>query len=156
MTTPSFEDSVHRAVVERFFDPDTRFTPMQIAQPDGTYRTDWSISQQKSPLQIVAENIFAAKRNEIMRELSERITPEMLVDAMVPMVVKQMMDRFDASKDTSWHKPSEAARKEMRERVMNLLVQEFGKRAVEFLQQTGGLAPVLGYVVPPAEAVDPV
>lgn len=155
MTT--FEDKILEAIVTRFFEPHTVYAPVQtFDQQTGQYRTEWSASSQKSPVQVVAEQIFSAKKTEIMAAVLERISIDAIATHLVPLVsadiVKQLAPPTGGG--SYYSRPDESARLKMRDDVWAKVAEEFGKQAVAYLQRTGGLQPVLGSVVEPAEHIE--
>lgn len=145
---PGFDKAIVDAIVQRFFEPVTNFVPMTYIDGTGTQRTQWDAHQSKAPLQQIAEQMFTANKKEIMDAILARISIEDIVEAVAPKITDEFIAKFTEQKRSGYYtNPTESDRKILLERVWNVIAMDFGQKAVAYLQQTGGLNPVLGSVV---------
>lgn len=149
MTDLSLEDQIRDAIIERFFAPIQTLDEVTRFSSDGSGNSWKELvpGNRHSPMQVVANHIYANKGPEIIAAVLERITLDEIVEAVVPKIVEQVVKTFDTRNDSSWQKPGEEARRKMNEAVWQRVADEFGRQAVAYLQATGGLQPVLGAVI---------
>lgn len=141
----SFEDKISEAIIARFFEPIPTFTQVSKSDGNGNYYLEWQVGSHKSPVAVVAAEIYAAKGKEIVEAVLRQMTVEQIGEVLVPKIVADLVEKLGPSNRYSSF--SETERTEMRKLVWKRVADEYGKRAVEYLQNSGALSNMLGSVV---------
>jgi hypothetical protein len=126
VTDLSFEDRIMQAVVAQFFAP--QWQQMQIFNPS-TGAPEMQLVQHQAPVARISYDIFAAKHDEILEAVKERIDIEELADAIAGRIKDDVVDRM--TKTGMWSSTFDREREEMRTLVNRRIADELARRALE-------------------------
>lgn len=141
----TFEDAIVAAIVAQFFEP--------RIEMDWRPANEWVNGQQVQRMELmpisheppaakIAYTIYEAHREAIVSGVVAQLDMDDLIAKITESVVKSFVGTMTPSFDRYW-KPNEEVRERLHQAVWDRIADEFGRRAVEYLKETGGLARVL-------------